>query len=505
MASRAPDDADDLAHFAIDSPRADDDTAMLHADYDSSITTADEDGHLLPCSPGTLENGPNSPTSPPVGLTTADFALAARTSDIVSSYRDYLTEMEGVSAKNARTASEMEAIRGDLGAPNSGRGGARGRMPRIKESNVAFFEEAPRPPRFLRGALQDRRTKRRLLVAGVGVAILAVAGLAVYAANESEARSQQSPQLWDKEAADILEKEAEEMMRQHSAKPPKARAPAEVQSEKGAATKMIEEIIADSKAKVTGRGGKKSAKTGKEDTESKSAKGESPIDMSVSSSKSAKAFSGGDAASSKSGKAMSISSGKSEKEEGVFSISGSGSASSKAGKSSSDESATSTPPPPVDDEEVADAPTSEEVAPTPKPPVVSGKDTRSSALHLEEASLLYEAIGEQYGPEFFDRGSGWTGSSYAEAVAFCNDTYVHVEGSGGSGVPCSYEVYCPEGPDTIPFGGYRSGTAYAPFVSTEHWIGWVQLSEGHPCVTYSSLEPVPTPEETQTIMCCKSV
>lgn len=50
-------------------------------------------------------------------------------------------------------------------------------------------------------------------------------------------------------------------------------------------------------------------------------------------------------------------------------------------------------------------------------------------------------------------------------------------------------MYCPEGPNTVPFGGYESGVGvgdggiYAPIVSVEeHWIGWVQLSEAHSCV-----------------------
>ena len=73
-------------------------------------------------------------------------------------------------------------------------------------------------------------------------------------------------------------------------------------------------------------------------------------------------------------------------------------------------------------------------------------------------------------------------------------------------------MYCPEGPNTVPFGGYESGVGvgdggiYAPIVSVEeHWIGWVQLSEAHSCVAYNRLDPEPTVEQTGHIMCCKDV
>mmetsp|Transcript_7985 Transcript_7985/g.18009 ORF Transcript_7985/g.18009 Transcript_7985/m.18009 type:complete len:234 (-) Transcript_7985:182-883(-) len=135
------------------------------------------------------------------------------------------------------------------------------------------------------------------------------------------------------------------------------------------------------------------------------------------------------------------------------------------------------------------------------------KEARDARLHLEAASILYQAISSKYDPVFFDRSQGWAGKTFSDAAVFCNS---HYPKDAGYGVPCPHEAYCPEGPNSLPFGGYRTDLAgegiYAPIIDeTEHWLGWVQISDGHPCTAYNYLNPEPNEEQTGHIMCCRDI
>ena len=134
-------------------------------------------------------------------------------------------------------------------------------------------------------------------------------------------------------------------------------------------------------------------------------------------------------------------------------------------------------------------------------------------LHLESAHILYQTISRKYNPIFYSREKGeYGGHTFTDAMSFCQENYPKSE-DGKVGIPCGYQVYCPEGPNTVPYGGYVTneinigdGGTYAPIISfQENWIGWVQLSEGHSCNEYPILEPEPTIEQTGHIMCCKNV
>ena len=127
--------------------------------------------------------------------------------------------------------------------------------------------------------------------------------------------------------------------------------------------------------------------------------------------------------------------------------------------------------------------------------------------------MLYRTIEGRYGPKFYDESMGWHGYSYPEAAIFCASHYPY-DGMN-VGVPCPFEVYCPEGPNSIPYGGMRSsrtssgdrgGASYAPILDVdENWLGWVQLSAGHSCAAYNYLFPEPTLEQIGSILCCRDV
>lgn len=137
-------------------------------------------------------------------------------------------------------------------------------------------------------------------------------------------------------------------------------------------------------------------------------------------------------------------------------------------------------------------------------PSVKDARTYSQEVHL------YLDIDSKYKPKVYERSTGWTGQTFPEAAVFCASHYpsdgVHI------GLPCPYEVYCPEGANSLPYGGYWFGkdgdSTYAPIFDFKDkvnhgWIGYVQLSPGQSCVAYPTLVPEPTLEQTGHLMCCK--
>ncbi len=101
----------------------------------------------------------------------------------------------------------------------------------------------------------------------------------------------------------------------------------------------------------------------------------------------------------------------------------------------------------------------------------------------------------------YDRSTGWTGSSYNDALKFC--------GKKGSTL-CPYEAYCPQGPGKSIVGGTKSGSQWVPFINVAN--GWIQSGPEDTCMPYNSLNSFP-PEwgltggnklETLNIMCCEA-
>lgn len=85
---------------------------------------------------------------------------------------------------------------------------------------------------------------------------------------------------------------------------------------------------------------------------------------------------------------------------------------------------------------------------------------------------------EKYNPIWYDRDSGWTGTTYDEAFSFCSQ-----KGPGQD--ICPYEVICPGGPLNLPYGGALVQTSWAP-INTP-FNSWVMVSSPQLCVRYENL------------------
>ena len=118
------------------------------------------------------------------------------------------------------------------------------------------------------------------------------------------------------------------------------------------------------------------------------------------------------------------------------------------------------------------------------------------------ASEEYE-FAETFKPVWFGRNQTWSGQTWAEADNFCK--------TKENSRLCPYEVYCPTGPNHLPYGGVRPETvAWAPIIDANN--AWVSVSEQNTCVTYTVLNLMnpewgisgeDNEEMTRNIMCCK--
>merc|ERR1719356_1124200 len=99
---------------------------------------------------------------------------------------------------------------------------------------------------------------------------------------------------------------------------------------------------------------------------------------------------------------------------------------------------------------------------------------------------------ESFKPRWYDRSSGWTGTTYAEAAAFCRAV------DGGAQTLCPYEVYCPTGAHHIPFGGHKKeDSSRSPVANHEN--GWVQVGAKNVCVQYTIFSEDIDPAEEREI------
>ncbi|KAL3801053.1 hypothetical protein HJC23_002346 [Cyclotella cryptica] len=133
--------------------------------------------------------------------------------------------------------------------------------------------------------------------------------------------------------------------------------------------------------------------------------------------------------------------------------------------------------------------------PTPKP------QQTEDPIDVSVASEEY-AYAEAYRPVWYDRNSGWNGQSYLAAGSFCAEQ---------NAMLCPYEVYCPTGPNHLPYGGVRpDAISWAPISDSKN--GWVSVSEQNTCVRYSILNLIAphwgltgegNEEITRHLLCCQ--
>eukprot|EP00581_Thalassiosira_minuscula_P005360 CAMPEP_0183742120 /NCGR_PEP_ID=MMETSP0737-20130205/63960_1 /TAXON_ID=385413 /ORGANISM="Thalassiosira miniscula, Strain CCMP1093" /LENGTH=212 /DNA_ID=CAMNT_0025977647 /DNA_START=22 /DNA_END=657 /DNA_ORIENTATION=+ len=184
----------DTSNFAIGFKQNDDndDDNDLEQDYDS-ITTCDGDN--LP--EDNLDGSVGAMLTPGT-----DFALAERTSEIisgyrdyliVSGYRDYLMEVESAAAKNQALSDEMESLRGSLGLHKATSASARDPPDRSDEQEqqqcTIEIREEPRLNKYSPPQLHSRELKRRLLRAIIVVMVMgSIASFSFYSATTSAAQ-----------------------------------------------------------------------------------------------------------------------------------------------------------------------------------------------------------------------------------------------------------------------------------------------------------------------------
>eukprot|EP00581_Thalassiosira_minuscula_P005828 CAMPEP_0183746012 /NCGR_PEP_ID=MMETSP0737-20130205/66532_1 /TAXON_ID=385413 /ORGANISM="Thalassiosira miniscula, Strain CCMP1093" /LENGTH=2336 /DNA_ID=CAMNT_0025981691 /DNA_START=12 /DNA_END=7019 /DNA_ORIENTATION=- len=116
---------------------------------------------------------------------------------------------------------------------------------------------------------------------------------------------------------------------------------------------------------------------------------------------------------------------------------------------------------------------------------------------------IYQELGQLFLPLEFDREKGWEGQTYMEAVAFC--------GSMNGYQVCPYEVICPVGADSQPFGGYKHEVKGQWMPLGGGTNDWVQVGKENSCVKYSeeheaapawSVTGSGNEEITRYVMCC---
>jgi len=137
--------------------------------------------------------------------------------------------------------------------------------------------------------------------------------------------------------------------------------------------------------------------------------------------------------------------------------------------------------------------------------LVGGGDEQSKLPNtsLSEEEKLDYGLEDEYFPIWYDRNSGWTGTTYNQAINFCY--------SKENFIPCPYEVYCPEGSkgDLIE-GVMEVGDSWSPVSNANN--EWVQVGTEGTCIKYSTmhntlpewgLKGVGNEQITKHIMCCR--
>ena len=110
---------------------------------------------------------------------------------------------------------------------------------------------------------------------------------------------------------------------------------------------------------------------------------------------------------------------------------------------------------------------------------INDASSSTSAAEVAEAvpdktmveSQAYVTMAMTFLPKWYNRETGWTGTTYNEALSFCSTT------SSAYGL-CPYGGICPLGHDTEPLGGVRNTEPYGSWVPFADKVNiWVQTSD----------------------------
>jgi len=95
----------------------------------------------------------------------------------------------------------------------------------------------------------------------------------------------------------------------------------------------------------------------------------------------------------------------------------------------------------------------------------------------DKLDMIFQSVSEAYRPIWYDRTTGWTGTTYAASLLFCSSV---ADGGTPEYAPCPYEVYCPgRAPHHRLWGGImdNGGESWAPVLNGEN--EWVQVGTGN--------------------------
>eukprot|EP00585_Thalassiosira_rotula_P012866 CAMPEP_0196130710 /NCGR_PEP_ID=MMETSP0910-20130528/989_1 /TAXON_ID=49265 /ORGANISM="Thalassiosira rotula, Strain GSO102" /LENGTH=875 /DNA_ID=CAMNT_0041390065 /DNA_START=113 /DNA_END=2737 /DNA_ORIENTATION=- len=156
------------------------------------------------------------------------------------------------------------------------------------------------------------------------------------------------------------------------------------------------------------------------------------------------------------------------------------------------------------------------------PPTTSAATNSEEKPDRAKRSAAEEyARAESHRPIWYNRSSGWYGTSYQEGIDFCASQKQLGDDNANNNANnnakrmmqlCPYEAYCPMGANHIPLGGFRvdtaengyggsglgSGSSAAVSVSgsssssrspiADYQDGWVQVGSDNACLQYTILD-----------------
>ena len=145
--------------------------------------------------------------------------------------------------------------------------------------------------------------------------------------------------------------------------------------------------------------------------------------------------------------------------------------------------------------------------PIPPPPVSNAYQT----IGLDSALTSVEKVVESYNPFWFDDKAGWEGTTYSDAMAFCESI---PDGFGTSFYLCPLEAYCPNLGNTekrlIYKTNFDEGIQWSPI--NDQYNTWIMAGAGPTCRTFQSLQhndpswgiDGSKPELKKHILCCQN-
>lgn len=133
----------------------------------------------------------------------------------------------------------------------------------------------------------------------------------------------------------------------------------------------------------------------------------------------------------------------------------------------------------------------EDVEAMPRPPNVEAVEpTDNNPI----SKSPYKDIAATFKPIAFDRSKGWDGTTYNEAVEFCNEIENHSL--------CPYQAVCPLGENSKPSGGYKSTGSWLAISDEPN--AWVHLGSLNSCTKYEEdYSDWPDEGATKNIICCQ--